>query len=117
ATLASLVFGAVYAIVVAPLALATLGARSRVRGYLMLLLVLVLPTVIAEAAPPAFPSEVAELCSVPSALGALRSSLGPGTVDVLRSVRSLVALMVFGAVALFFVRRDVILLEVERELA
>ncbi len=54
------------------------------------------------------PSSIADVLSIPSALGALRSSLAPGTVDLYRAARALLALTVFIALATLFVRRDAI---------
>jgi hypothetical protein len=62
------------------------------------------------------PSEVLEVCAIPSALAALRASIAPGTVDAMRFLRAVVALGAFAGVALMWVRRDVIRLEREKEL-
>jgi hypothetical protein len=114
-TAASVVFGIAFAVVVAPIAFAALGARTRVSGYLSLLAILVLPEIVASMLTGPIPSEVTELCALPSALGALRAALTPGTVDVFRFVRAFVALALFALVAVVFVRRELVLLELERE--
>ncbi len=111
ATFAAVLFSVAFAVVVAPIAFAALGARSRVSGYFFLLMILVLPETLTWALSSGVPSEVLELCAIPSALAALRSSLSPGSVDLFRCVRALIALGVFVAIGLFFVRRDVVLLE------
>jgi hypothetical protein len=115
ATIASLAFASAFALVLAPVAFATLGARSRGAGYLALLAVVVLPELVVEVLTGPLPSEVTELCALPSALAALRSSLAPNGFDLLRFVRALVALAVFSAVAMFFARRGAALLEREPE--
>jgi hypothetical protein len=118
-TVASTVYGLVFALLLAPLALAALGARTRVGGYGALLLIVIVPEVVVSLVGDAIPSAVAEICSVPSALAAFRSSLAPtaasGTIDLLRCLRATVAIAVMALVAFAIVRRDVILLEYERE--
>lgn len=117
ASLAAALFALAFAAVIAPLAFAALGARTRATGYVFLLAVLVLPELLASMASGSAPSEVLELCSVPSALGALRGSLAPGAVDPLRCLRALVAVAVVAVAALAVVRRDLALLEREHEVA
>lgn len=117
ATVAALVFAVAFAVVIAPIAFAALGARTRLSGYLVLLAVLVLPEILSSAMSGPIPSEVTELFALPSALAALRASLAPGSADPLRFFRALVALALFGGVAIFFLRREIALLELERKLA
>lgn len=106
ATLSAVVYALAFALVVAPVAFAALGARTRASGYLVLLFVLVAPELVANALSGSLPSEVTELVAIPSALAALRSSLAPGSVDPLRSLRALAALAIFAVLALALVRRD-----------
>lgn len=113
ATGAALAFSLAFAAVIAPLAFAALGARSRVGGYLFLLAVIVLPDVVAGTMGSSLPEGVVDVLSIPSALGALRSALGPGTVEPARAVRALVALAFFVAFAVLLVRRDAVRLERE----
>ncbi len=113
ATFAAFVFSLAFACVIAPIALAALGARSRMSGYVFLLLSVFLPEVLVLTMKGSWPSEVTELLAPPSALGALRAALSPGTVDMFRFGRALLALVVFAVTGIFFVRRDVILLERE----
>jgi hypothetical protein len=116
ATLAAVVFAIAFAAVVAPVAFAALGARTRIGGYLYLIGVLVVPELISSALSGPLPDSITELLAIPSALGALRSGLAPGGVDIARALRALVALGVWSAVAVFLVRRDAISLEhAERE--
>jgi hypothetical protein len=106
ATLAAVVFALAFAAVVAPVAFAALGARTRVGGYLFLLGIIVLPEVLASALSGVLPIEVTEVIAIPSALGALRSSLAPGSVNGFRFVRAIVALTIVIGIALAWVRRD-----------
>ncbi len=111
ATLASVVFAIAFAAVIAPVAFAALGARTRMGGYLFLLAVLVFPEILASMLSSVFPESVTEVLAIPSALSALRSSLAPGGLDPVRTLRALVALAAFAGLAVFLVRRDVIVLE------
>lgn len=113
AALGALLYSVAFAVVIAPVAFAALGARARVSGYFFLLLVLVVPEMLAGSLGARLPSEVTELCAIPSALAALRASIAPGALDPLRLVRSTVALAVFTAAATLLVRRDLLLLERE----
>lgn len=112
-TLGALVFALAFAVVIAPVAFAALGARTRMSGYLVLLLFLIVPELVASTLAGALPSEVTELFAIPSALAALRSSLAPGSVEPVRFLRALVALAIFAGIALALVRRDAA--AVERE--
>jgi len=114
ATLSSLVFAAAFTAVVSPLAFGALGARSRVGGYLFLLGFVVVPEILVGSLGSLVPSSVAELLSIPSALSALRAALSPGTAEIARFVRALLALAVFVVLATALVRREV--LAVEREI-
>jgi hypothetical protein len=115
ATGAGVVFALAFGFVLAPIALAALGARKRLSGYFALLLLLIVPALLVSAIGDLVPTEASELCSVPTALAALRGALAPGTVDGLRVVRALAALLLFAMLGFFFVRREVILLELELE--
>ncbi len=105
-TLAGMVFAIAFAAVVAPVAFAALGARSRLGGYLFLLCVVSAPELLVMAVGSALPESVADVLSIPSALAALRSSLAPGTFDLARTARAVVALTLVVAFATFLVRRD-----------
>ena len=94
ATFAGMAFAVAFAAVVAPIAFAALGARSRLGGYVFLICVVSLP------------ESVSDVLSIPSALGALRTSLAPGTLDLARTARAIVALTLVVAFATFLVRRD-----------
>jgi hypothetical protein len=111
ATFAGIVFALAFSAVVAPLAFAVLGARSRIGGYLVLIGVVMLPELIVMSMGSALPDSIADVLSIPSALTALRTSLTPGTVDLFRTARAVVALGLVVALATFFVRRDAILVD------
>jgi hypothetical protein len=111
ATGASVVFAIAFAAVVAPLAFAALGARSRVGGYFFLLFVIVLPELFAGLLDGLLPDSLLEVLAIPSALSALRSALSPGSFDVLRTMRALVAIALWILFASFLVRRTVAMLD------
>jgi hypothetical protein len=111
ATVAGVVFSVAFAAVIAPVAFAALGARSRIGGYLFLLGIVVVPDLVAGMLSGVVSESVTEVLSIPSALGALRGALAPDALDVVRAVRALVALAVFAAVALAVVRHDAVRLE------
>ena len=115
ATMAAVVFAIAFAAVVAPVAFAALGARSRMGGYVFLLAIVTLPELLVSAMGSSIPASVADVLSIPSALGALRSGLAPGTAEIGRALRALVALLFFIAFAIAFVRRDALRVEQEEE--
>ncbi len=92
-TAAGAVYSVAFSIVVAPIALAALGARNRASGYLWLLGILVFPALVAGWTGQFFPEGWSELVSVPGALDALRDSL-IGSVDLAQALRALVVLAV-----------------------
>lgn len=107
AALGAVVYGLAFALVISPIAFATLGPRSRGGGYLALLLVLIVPDLLSSKLDAVLPSGVAEVCAIPSALAALRASIGAGAFDGLRFLRALVALVTMAGVVLLFVQRAV----------
>jgi hypothetical protein len=111
ATLAGVVFSLAFSAVVAPVAFAALGARSRIGGYLFLIAVVTLPEVIVSLMGSALPESLSDVLSIPSALSALRSAVAPGTVDLARAARASVALSLVVALAMLLVRRDAILVD------
>lgn len=110
ATFAGFVYVLAFAIVLSPVAFAALGTRRRVSGYFVFLAILLFPEILSSMLSGVIPSEVTELLAFPSALASLRSSLAPHTADGFRLIRSAVSLAIWAGVALFFVRRDVLLL-------
>lgn len=115
ATGAGIAFSLAFAAVVAPVSFAALGARSRIGGYVFLLAVVTLPELVVSMMGSSLPASVADVLSIPSALGALRTSLAPGTVDLWRTMRALVALSLVIAFAMFLVRRDAVLVDSAEE--
>ena len=111
----SLVYGAGFALVLAPLAAATMGARKRVRGYGLLYGVLLLPELVVLGAGPDMAAPWRDVVTIPGALGALRTAvlLGLGTSgDVVPSVAfgaaecALVPLAVYILLSVFALRRE-----------
>ncbi len=89
-----------YALVIAPMAMASLGARSRQGGFLRFWAVLVLPLWLLPWSSGLVPAAWGDLLSVPSALSALRTSLAsPGALDVALAARSILALAAFAALS------------------
>jgi hypothetical protein len=111
ATGAGVVFSIAFSTIVAPVAFAALGARSRLGGYLFLIGVVMVPELIVGMLGSLVPESIADVLSIPSALAALRTSLAPGTVDLARTMRAAVALALFVGVAVFLVRRDAIIVD------
>lgn len=105
ATAAAFVFALAFSVVLAPLAFAALGARSRVGGYFFMIFVVVVPQIVAAILSNAVPESITEVIAIPSALDVLRSSLAPGGTDLLRAVRALLALGIWTAFAAVLVRR------------
>jgi hypothetical protein len=110
---AALVHALAFSITVAPVALASLGARSRVGGYLSLVTVLVLPEIFSGWTARTLPSGWEELTSIPSALGALRNALTPGGLDAAMFARAFVVLGAVTAIALAIVRTQVARVDAE----
>lgn len=111
ATAAAFVFSLAFAAVVAPISFAALGARSRVGGYFFLLFIVVVPELFAALLSGVLPDSLLEVIAIPSALAALRSALAPGSFDVLRTMRALVAIALWIMFASFLVRRTVAMLD------
>lgn len=109
----AVVYALAFAFVMAPVAFATLGPRARLSGYAALMLVLVLPEMSSIVLTGPVPSEVTEVMAIPSALAALRSSIAPGSVEPLRFVRAIVAVTLYAGVALFLVRRRLLVAKCE----
>jgi hypothetical protein len=104
ASLAATVFGIAFAATFAPVAMATLAARTRGRGYVMLFAVLALPELLQSSLLHVVGPDWVTVCSVPGALVALRTALAPTGVDGPMLARSLVALVVIVVAAALVVR-------------
>jgi hypothetical protein len=106
ASLAALAFALAFAATFAPVAMATLGSRSRGGGYGALLLVLVGPELARPYLARALAGPWLDVASIPGALLTLRASLAPPGVDPAALGRSLFALVVVAAGALLVVRAE-----------
>jgi hypothetical protein len=107
ASAAAIVFALAFALTLGPVAMATLGGRSRPGGYLWLLTVLVLPEALAPWTRDLLPRGWRELTSIPSALEAIRSGVetaGPALAHAARGAAGLVAVV---AASLIVVRSRV----------
>lgn len=113
ATGAAVVFGVAFSIVMAAVAFAALGARSRASGYLLLLSIVVLPELVVSRLP-AIPESLADVLSIPSALGALRSSLAPDTLDFLQAGRAFLFLAIVSVCATLLVRHEAVTITNEK---
>jgi len=100
-SLAAVAFGLAFAVTFAPVAMATLGARSRGGGYLALLLVLVLPELLEGPLERVLSPAWVAVLSIPGALLTLRTSLAPVGVDLAMLSRAVIALLaiILGALA------------------
>lgn len=110
-TFAGCVYSACFATMVAPIAFAALGARSRAGGYLWLLAVLVVPAMLSGFTSKLVPSGWEALVSIPGTLDAVRSALAPPGIDPLGLVRAVVVAMLVSGVALLVVRAEASRLE------
>jgi len=104
ASVAALVYALAFAATIGPLAMATLGGRSRAGGYFALLAVLVVPELLAPWTGALLPKGWRELTSVPAALEALRTGVQSTGPAVLHAVRATVALVAVVAASLLFLR-------------
>jgi hypothetical protein len=105
-TFAALVFGIAFSAVFAPVAMAALAPRNRVRGYLALLLVLVGPELLVPMLRRSLSSSWLSLFSIPDALLGLRAALAPPGVDFAEAGRALLVLVVIALLAMAFVRAE-----------
>ncbi len=106
---AALVYALAFAVTLGPLAMATLGGRSRAGGYLGLLAVLVLPELLAPWTGALLPSGWRELTSIPAALEAVRAAVQSSGSAALHGARAVVALMAVVAASLLLVHARVAL--------
>jgi hypothetical protein len=95
-----LAYSLAFGVLIGPVTMATLGARARLRGYLALLLVVVVPEVAASWTERfLLPEGWSELASLPAALGALRAT-ALASPDWIRTVRALAGLVAVIAVSI-----------------
>jgi hypothetical protein len=112
---ASLVFSGAFALVMAALALAAIGGRTRAGGYFGLLLLLVLPELLERWTSTLVPDSFGDLLSVPSALAALRSSLASPEIDAARFLRAACVVVAFAALCFALARTEIARVDAEDE--
>jgi len=99
--LAAVVYALAFAATIGPIAVATLGARTRAGGYLSLLAVLVVPELLAPWTASLLPHGWHELTSVPAALAAVRAGAAAPVEhaeSLARAVAGLVAVVAMSLV-------------------
>jgi hypothetical protein len=101
--LAALVYTAAFSATIGPVAMATLGARTRAGGYFTLLAVLVLPELAARFTRTLLPAGWDELTSIPAALEAVRAGVESPTKHGEHFARAIVGLAAVVAVSLVVV--------------
>jgi hypothetical protein len=105
-TFAAVAFGVAFSAVFAPVAMAALAPRTRGRGYLALLVVLVGPELLVPVLRRSISPSWLSLFSIPDALFGLRTALAPPGVDLADAGRALVVLVVIAVLAMAFVRAE-----------
>jgi hypothetical protein len=103
ASLGALTYTVAFSVVIGPVALAALGARTRAGGYLTLLAVLVLPELLAPWTARLLPPGWDELTSIPAALDALRAGVQAPVREAEELVRAIVGLAAVVGVSLLLV--------------
>ncbi len=112
-TLGAVLYAVVFSLVLAPVAFAALGARSRAGGYMWLLGVLFVPELLAGLTASILPEGWSDVVSVPSALATLRAALLPDSMDPARFARAAVVLFVVASLGVAVVLGE--LARVDRE--
>ena len=97
---AALAYALAFAATVAPVAMVTLGARSRSGGYFSFLAVLVVPELLASSTAKLLPRGWHDVTSIPAALAAVRIGVAAPIVHGASLVRALTALTAVVAVSL-----------------
>jgi hypothetical protein len=92
-------YGLAFAATVTPVGMATLGGRSRSRGYLAFLAVLVLPELLSPWTVAQLPAGWHEVTSIPAALAAVRAGIGSLASNAGSLARALAALAAVSAVS------------------
>jgi hypothetical protein len=98
-TAATIPYAIAFGAVLAPLSAATLGSRSRSRGYLVFLAILVLPE-LAQDSLDTLPERWRPLFGLPSALGTLRESLTPAHFDAVLAGEAAAVILVVALIAM-----------------
>ena len=113
ASLGAIAYTLAFAATLGPLAMATVGGRSRALGYLTLLAVLALPEALAPWTRNLLPVGWRELTSIPAALDAVRHAEARAGAAA-PAVRALLALSVAVVVSLMVVRARMTQVSVEQ---
>lgn len=95
----ALAYALVFSVVVAPVALAALGARTRAGGYLTLVVVLAAPELLAPWTSMLLPRGWHELTSIPAALDAVRAGVSHPVLAGMHGARALAGLAAVVALA------------------
>jgi hypothetical protein len=99
----AMAYALAFAVTVAPVALAALGARTRAGGYLTLVAVLALPELLAPWTSRLLPHGWHELTSIPSALDAVRSGVSHPVLAGAHGARAVAGLAAVVALAMLVV--------------
>ncbi|MGD0530658.1 MAG: hypothetical protein ABSE49_36330 [Polyangiaceae bacterium] len=99
-SLAALVYALAFAATLGPVAMATLGSRTRSGGLLTLLAVLAVPELVSSWTMTLLPRGWHELTSIPAALAAVRAGVAAPAAMALPMVRGLAGLAAVVAVSL-----------------
>ncbi|CAN5690624.1 hypothetical protein BH09MYX1_BH09MYX1_39110 [soil metagenome] len=102
-TAAAIAYSIAFAAILAPVAVAALGARSRAGGYGFLFIVLVLPAVFSGLTAKIVPGPWGGLVSIPGVVDGVRDGLMP-PYDLLQTLRALLVLLVLGGIAVAVIR-------------
>jgi hypothetical protein len=105
-TVAALVYALAFSVVLAPVSMAALGARSRMGGYAWLLAIVFLPELFEGATATLVPRTWNDVVSIPAALSSLRGSLMPSHVDPMRLARSVIVLSFVAVFCMLIVLRQ-----------
>jgi hypothetical protein len=103
AGVAALVYAVAFAATLGPVTMATVGARSRLFGYLALLAVLVVPEAVEPWTGGLLPAGWSELTSIPAALDAVRAAVVSPAGMAAHGARAVAALAAVIAVSMVVV--------------
>jgi hypothetical protein len=101
ATLASIAYALAFGFLVAPLAAATLGARARGAGYLILIALLIIPEGLQDSLD-SLPERWRGLFGIPSVMSSFRDALTPGHLDLPLAGAAFAIIVLVSLVAMLF---------------
>jgi hypothetical protein len=99
----ALAYALAFSVTMGPLAIATLGGRSRTGGYLCLVLALFVPELLSSWTVAVLPAGWSELTSIPAALAAARAGVSSPLANAAPLLRALTALASIIAVSLMVI--------------